>query len=382
MLAARRYHLCGAAAGAALGYYSGRPSCAEGQPKTAFGAFAQPTFAQSSSKVSKLASFAKLAPTPAPPMVIISPTFFPSVDDVRCQLGLQACRRAKSLGIPLLLVDASPPSVRAALEEAGAIVRPQTRAGRKGAALRECVEAALEQFQLPPGGVLCYQELEKVEMVPLQAEVAAYVSRSGADVCVPRRADGLFKSTYPVEQYHSEHFANLYLDTLGDAVGLPPLDWTCAAAPSNPPHALQARPAHRPAPTRPSHRRCPVRSRPRRFGPVAFRASSAHHWLQCEGELWDAQIVPFVRAARWHGARVEAFEVAYSHPLMMRREEEGKPVWSEKRLMQLNFRAPRALTSRPGEHALTPARACRSLRQGGWRVEGGRAALGHGSERA
>ena len=46
-----------------------------------------------------------------------------------------------------------------------------------------------------------------------------------------------------MEQYHSEHFANLHLDALGRAVGLPALDWT--------------------------------------FGPVAFRASMARHWLQC-----------------------------------------------------------------------------------------------------
>ena len=238
-LIARR--VCGTAAGAALGFLGGRSACAEGkqQPQTAFGAFAQPTFAQSS-KVSKLASFAAMAPAPTQ-MVIVSPTFFPSVNDVRCQLGLQACRKAKSLGIPLLLVDASPAPVRAALEEAGAVVRPQTRAGKKGAALRECIEAALEQFQLPPNGVICYQELEKVEMVrppllhhtglqapaqstaacstqslslqhlgvqpsgrrrtspvvpqvPLQAEVASFMMRSGTDVCVPRREDGLFRA--------------------------------------------------------------------------------------------------------------------------------------------------------------------------------------------
>jgi hypothetical protein len=345
-LYARR--ICGAAAGATLGFLSGRSACAEvqQQPKTAFGgAFAQPTFAESAiaqAKGRKLQSFTTVAQAPTQ-MVIISPSFYPSVDDVRCQLGLQAVRKAKSLGIPILLVDASPAPVRAALEEAGAVVRPQTRAGKKGAALRECVESALEQFQLTPDGVICYQELEKVEMIPLQAEVAAFMMRSGTDVCVPKREDGLFRATYPVEQYHSEHFANLHLDALGRPVGLPALDWT--------------------------------------FGPVAFRASMARHWLQCrqqaqtrcprsgsagylrleapsrmrtaalsglqsrvaaawalrcnpaasprrrqsrrrgclrpprcEGELWDAQLVPIVHASRWHGARVETFEVGHAHP--------------------------------------------------------------------
>ena len=201
-LYARR--ICGAAAGATLGFLSGRAACAEQQPpKTAFGgAFAQPSFAESAiaqAKGRKLQSFTTVAQAPTQ-MVIISPTFFPSVDDVRCQLGLQAVRKAKGLGIPILLVDASPAPVRAALEEAGAVVRPQTRAGKKGAALRECVECALEQFQLMPEGVICYQELEKVEMVPLQAEVAAFMMRSGTDVCVPKREDSLFRATYPVGQ--------------------------------------------------------------------------------------------------------------------------------------------------------------------------------------
>ena len=89
--------------------------------------------------------------------------------------------------------------------------------------------------------------------------------------------------------------------------------------------------------------------------------------------------MPIVHASRWHGARVETFEVSYAHPTpnpnpnpdpkpnpnsnpypnpdpypnpnpnpnpsevgyahppLMRREEEGRPAWSEKRLLQLNF---------------------------------------------
>ena len=132
------------------------------------------------------------------------------------------------------------------------------------------------------------------------SQVAAHIHKSGCDVCVPRRADAGFKRTYPIEQYHQENFANLYLNTLGVTAGLPDgLDWT--------------------------------------FGPVAFRASSAVHWLQCDGELWDAQIVPFVRAARWHGKRVTGLELDYAHPIEMKAEEEGVARWGEKRLEQLNF---------------------------------------------
>eukprot|EP00966_Prymnesium_polylepis_P207247 4800227-Prymnesium_polylepis.1 len=57
----------------------------------------------------------------------------------------------------------------------------------------------------------------------------------------------------------------------GNAAGLPTLDWT--------------------------------------FGPVAFRTSMAHHWLNFGGELWDAQIVPFINASR-EGARIEGLQAA------------------------------------------------------------------------
>ncbi len=287
----------GAAAAAGLASWTSTLQARADAAPTASGVAALDT---ASSVLGRIASLEQVVRSlqEAPRMLVISPTFYPSLDDVRCQLGIEACKRAKALGIPLLLVDASPPEVRAALEQAGAIVHRQTRPGRKGAALRECVEIA--QSNLPADGVICYQELEKVEMIGLQREVAAHVRRSGADVVVPRREDTAFRRSYPIEQYHQENFANLFLDSLGAKVGLVAgLDWT--------------------------------------FGPVAFRASAARHWLQCDGELWDAQINPFVRAHRWGGARVEGFTVSYSHPVAMKREEEGVPAWGEKRLMQLNF---------------------------------------------
>lgn len=231
--------------------------------------------------------------------VVCSPTFYPNLQDVRLQLGLDACRQAKNHGVPLLLIDASPPDVKAALLEAGATaVIPQTFKGRKGAALRECIHVA--RSVLDDDGVIAFQELEKVDMIAQQRSVAQELWRSGLDVIVPKRADDAFKATYPIEQYHQEKFANLYLDSLGVAAGLPDgIDWT--------------------------------------MGPVALRATMAKHWLNDDGELWDAQIVPYVRAARWHGAKVGSIELEYHHPPSMKAEEEGVAVWGEKRLMQLNF---------------------------------------------
>jgi hypothetical protein len=156
--------------------------------------------------------------------IIVSPSFYPSLDDTRCKLGLRACKCAADAGLRLLLVDASPPDVHAALAATGVLVRKQTAKGRKGAALREAIAAAVEL--LPPDGVICYQELEKVGMIAWQSGVVDALRASlAAGVCVPRRDDTLFRASYPVEQYHSEHFANGYLDALAKAVGFPSIDW-------------------------------------------------------------------------------------------------------------------------------------------------------------
>ena len=71
---------------------------------------------------------------------------------------------------------------------------------------------------------------------------------------------------------------------------------------------------------------------------MAFRASLASHWLDYrQGELWDAQLVPLVRAAAaQQQAKVTSYEIDFHHPAVMKTQEEGMPQWSHKRLFQLN----------------------------------------------
>ena len=137
------------------------PSDVANEPSRAAGSLAQPSMLLS--WLTNRSMVRARAASKEPAMVIVSPTFYPSLEDTRCQLALAACRTAKDAGVPLLLVDASPAAVRSALIEAGAMVRPQTRKGRKGAALREAIDAAVQI--LPADGVICYQELEKVVCV-------------------------------------------------------------------------------------------------------------------------------------------------------------------------------------------------------------------------
>ena len=126
-----------------------------------------------------------------------------------------------SRGVRVVVVDASPdPAIRAAMSDAGAhAVREQTAKGRKGAALREALglAAGIADARAPgderAGGVLlCWQEPEKADMPRHWPAVLRAADRARADVIVPARARALFRRTYPLEQFHSESYANLYLD--------------------------------------------------------------------------------------------------------------------------------------------------------------------------
>lgn len=169
--------------------------------------------------------------------------------------------------------------------------------------MREGIEECLRQLRGEQGAesafttIIGFQELEKVDMFRHWTSIIRHMVESGADVTAVRREDDAFKSSYPIEQYHCESFANMFLDSLGTGIGLPSIDWTS--------------------------------------GPIAFRTSQAHHWMNYDGETWDAQLVPLVNA-HMDGAKVTSYEVDYYHPVSMKQQEQGVVAWNEKRLYQLN----------------------------------------------
>jgi len=239
-------------------------------------------------------------------IIVVAPTFYATIDDIRYELAKECCREAGKAGIHLLLIDASPiDSVARELTECGRVgaqefvlVQRQSSSGKKGAALREGIAFAAELLK-DSGGFVAFQEPEKIGMICHWKKVVEFMMETKADICNPRRTPESFIHSYPIEQWHSEQFANLYLDSLAKLTGFPSVDWT--------------------------------------MGPIAFKATLAEHWIKYEGELWDAQIVPMVRAQRWHEAKVVSYVIEYNQPSTMKQEEEGNPKWSEKRLNQLNF---------------------------------------------
>ena len=243
--------------------------------------------------------------------IVVAPTFYSDPTDRRHALALETCRKASEQGIRLILVDDSPDwMIRHELEVAGngyvTVVR-QKSYGKKGAALREGIQMASQHLKQQTNNYNChlrtiiaFQEPEKVDMMLHWRSILRHMVENHSDVCAIRRNDQEFRATYPIEQYYSEQFANMMLNTLGQAICLPSLDWTS--------------------------------------GPVALDASMAHHWLACNGELWDAQLLPVIKC-HVGKANVTSFTVPYKHPIQMKQEEQSNPIFHEKRLYQIKFLA-------------------------------------------
>ena len=252
-------------------------------------------------------------------LIVFTVTFYKSCDEVRFRECCAMLRHARTHGVRVVVVDASPdPAIRAAMRDAGAhAVREQTAKGKKGAAMREALGVAAEvadTLARPAAAdrsagdaLLCWQEPEKADMPRHWRDVLRAANRARADVIVPTRDTDLFQRTYPIEQFHSESFANLYLDCAARAHGFAtPLDW--------------------------------------HFGPFALRRRHADVWLAHAGAMWDAQVVPIVHAVR-AGLVVGACEVPFEAPRAMKEEEEGDLAFIEKRLMQINFLDPKVIAA-------------------------------------
>ena len=76
------------------------------------------------------------------------------------------------------------------------------------------------------------------------------------------------------------------------------------------------------------------------FGPFAMKAEHVGLWTDHHGELWDAQVIPIVYAARM-GLAVRSATCPFEAPAVMKEEEENNLAFVEKRIMQLNFLDPK-----------------------------------------
>ena len=259
-------------------------------------------------------------------VVLVTVTHYPNTSDIRFPLALELCQLAATKLIQTVIVDDSPdhPAVRNALEEAGkghVKVYQQDKAiyQGKGGALRQAIKKARELLDTNNNNdktAICFAEPEKVDIANHMHLIVRPILDGSTDIVVPTRSDQLFQQTYPIEQYHSENFANLHFNSLAQqfkgfqAKDAKQIDWL--------------------------------------FGPFAFRTSLADTWLAYTGTSWDAQMIPYVRAVRNENRRISSVTIDFRHPKQMKEQEEGDPKWTNKRLQQLNI-----LFDLLGEHELS-----------------------------
>jgi hypothetical protein len=255
-------------------------------------------------------------------VVLVTVTYYPNISDIRFQLALELCQLAASKEIQTVIVDDSPdhPAVRDALEKGGkgyVKVYQQDKAiyQGKGGALRQAIYNAREMLVEAnenkssdnncENTAICFAEPEKVDIVNHIHHIVRSILDGSTDIVVPKRNDKLFRETYPIEQFHSENFANLHFNSLAkrfegfQTENATQIDWL--------------------------------------FGPFAFRSSLADNWLNYEGKSWDAQMIPYVRAVRNENRRISSVTIDFRHPKEMKQQEEGDPKWTNKRLQQLNI---------------------------------------------
>ena len=183
------------------------------------------------------------------------------------------------------------------LGEGFVAVIKQKESGGKGVALREAIRFAHGKIHRKEDAIV-FTEIEKVDLPRLVGKICAPILAGKLDIVFPTREEKLFKETYAEEQYHSEHFGNKFIHLLCKDFISSRLDFY--------------------------------------FGPFAFRADLAVHWLAYAGTSWDAQQVPAILAVRDSQAVIGDVVVDYTHDPRQKRQEENNLAFCKKRLFQLS----------------------------------------------
>lgn len=332
--------------------------------------------------------------------VVFTCTYYTTTNDIRFQQCLQTLRHQQSAatdnnkahaapGAIVVVVDGSPcEAVQAALQATGAIVHRQLSSHvGKGGALRQ---AAAIASQLPgvdhSSTLLCWQEPEKTNMMAWWPTIVKHHrhplfpnTANDDDVVIPYRDPTTFMHTYPMEQYHSESYGNLYLDCVmedaiktlqqqkqGNGNAADADDGKnntnnkkkkikiahCRLHPGHPRSTAKAsasKPVAASKKKSSSNTTANIQPQPSlqprhhyakmdwHFGPFAFKAKHVELWTAYKTgqNSYDAQLVPIVHAIR-KGLTVSSIMIEFELSEKMRHEEQGNVAYIEKRLAQLN----------------------------------------------
>lgn len=228
---------------------------------------------------------------------LILPTRYNSVEDSRYKLFERTMHHVKhhQYITNVIVVDSSNDLVYNHLktlpESKMILLDQEDKKMLKGGSIREGIKYVIDNFG--EDCIICFQEPEKENMIFHYHSIVSKYKDKKSYICVPERTTSSFE-TYPIEQYHSENYANKYINIL-------------------------------------SGKKLDIF-----FGPVIFTGDKAKYWLEYDGKLWDAQIIPIIRAIKNDEVILKSV-VCFGYPPEQKKEEEGNINFVEKRRYQLNY---------------------------------------------
>lgn len=232
-------------------------------------------------------------------MYLVLPTKYTSVNDLRYSLFLKTLKTALNhiMIEKIIIVDTSEQDVYEQikfLEKSSnsriVVLYSEDPDSKKGGSIRQGIRYAMKELK---PNIIAFQEPEKDSMIYHYDGILKEMRNFNKCVCVPKRL-GISFDSYPVEQYHSEKYLNMYLSKL---TGLD-VDWS--------------------------------------FGPIVLTPNLAHHWTMYDGVLWDAQIVPLYDIYKTGGDIIN-YKVPFRYPVEQKNKEENNLDFIEKRRFQLNY---------------------------------------------
>ena len=227
---------------------------------------------------------------------LILPTKYNSIEDSRFKLLKKTIRNASnhSYITKVIVVDSSHDKVYNYLKELDSkiiLLDQKDKTMLKGGSIREGIKYVVDNFT--KDSVICFQEPEKENMIYHYRNILEKYNIIKSFICVTQRTRSSF-DTYPIEQVYSENFMNKYISKLANKT----LDWSA--------------------------------------GPVLFTSDKADYWLNFNGKLWDAQIIPLVEAIKSDEVILKSV-VCFQYPPEQKKKEEGNLFFIEKRRYQLNY---------------------------------------------
>ena len=227
-------------------------------------------------------------------MIVILPTKYNKNDSLRIFLFKMTIKALYLFKIKAIIIDSSEDNIYTDIKnyissyDNSILIKQNDIFYKKGGALREGMKFILNNFK--NNDIIIFQEPEKYSMIKYYLDIVTNINEKSY-VCIPSRES---LNSYPIEQQCSENFINYYLNTALETN----YDWA--------------------------------------FGPVIFTQNLTNYWLNYDGKMWDAQLIPIMYCLK-DKIKVIDSKINFMYPKKQTKYEENNINFIKKRLYQLNY---------------------------------------------